>query len=81
MQVKESKSLGIRKKLFVINSVLLVAALFASGFAISEFMYIGSHIGDPNIDQQHLNQTVQNVIIIQNRCIAHSKSEIENLLR
>ena len=65
MEVRQQKSFGIRKKLFVINSVLLVAALFASGFAISEFIYIGDHIGDPNVDQQHLADTIQNVIIVQ----------------
>ena len=65
MEGKEQKSLGIRKKLFIINSVLLAAAICASGFAIMEFMYIESHIGDPNVDQQHLTETVHNVIIIQ----------------
>ncbi|MDX1533938.1 MAG: HAMP domain-containing protein, partial [Nitrosopumilaceae archaeon] len=65
MQVKESKSLGIRKKLFIINSVLLVAALFASGFAISEFSNLGNQISNGNIEQQGINQTIQNVIIIQ----------------
>lgn len=65
MEVRQQKSFGIRKKLFLINSVLLAAALFASGFAISEFIYIGNHIGDPNIDQQQLNDTIQSVIIIQ----------------
>ena len=65
MQVKESNSLGIRKKLFIINTVLLVAALFASGFAISEFLNLGNQITGGSIEQQEINQTIQNVIIIQ----------------
>ena len=62
---EQSKSFGIRKKLFVINSVLLVAALFASGFAISEFVNLGNNITESNVNQQALNDNIQNVIIIQ----------------
>ena len=59
------KSLGIRKKLFIINGVLLTAALLASSFAISEFAYIGEHIAKQDVDQSELENSIQSFIIIQ----------------
>ena len=66
MQVEENTwSFGIRKKLFVINIILLTVAVLAGGFAISEFMYLGSIIGESGINKQFIDVTIQNVIIIQ----------------
>ena len=58
-------SLGIRKKLILINSILLTAALLASSFAISEFIFIGDNIEHFQSNTDSLNQTIRNLIIVQ----------------
>lgn len=59
------KSIGIQKKLLIINSILLTAALLASVFAITQFILIGEQSEQDNLDQAIIDDTIQNAIIIQ----------------
>lgn len=65
MYQSSSLSIGIRRKLIIINSILLTAALLASTFAISEFLYIRDHIEEFQSDENFLDNAIQNLIIIQ----------------
>ena len=62
---KTNTKFSIKKKLFLINCVLLTGALLASGFAISQFMILGQEFHRGDISQQEIDQTIQSVIIIQ----------------
>ncbi|RDJ31883.1 MAG: methyl-accepting chemotaxis protein [Crenarchaeota archaeon] len=62
---KGSTKFSVKKKLFLINCILLTAALLASGFAISQFINLGQQLHDGAITQIQIEQTIQSVIIIQ----------------
>ena len=70
MKLSLFTSFGIRQKLLFINVILLVAALFASGFAISEFIRIGDLVHTSGTTQVNLDETIQNTIIIQSSLAA-----------
>ena len=57
-------SFSIHKKLFIINCSLLVAAIVASGYAVSEFSAISHNIANNNI--ANISSTsISNAIIVQ----------------
>lgn len=62
---KGSFQFSIKKKLFLINCILLTAALLASGFAISQFINLGQQIHNGAVTQLQIEQTIHSVIIIQ----------------
>ena len=56
---------SVKKKLFLINCILLTAALLSSGFAISQFISLGQQFNNGEVTQLQIEQTIQSVIIIQ----------------